>query len=151
MGIMLKKLTKTANSLLGYIALLWQLASFCKRTQTDVSVRVPNQSENGEYNLNSIWFNKISKRFLCVCDWLTVKVIKVFSVTSPEKSFLNLANSNRSRIVITIFNDWFGSKRKSVWCAKTSPLPYIYAATKDHHPRHCTLVTVTFNHTNIWL
>ena len=35
--------------------------------QTDVSVGVPNQSENGKYNLISGWFNKISKRFLCVC------------------------------------------------------------------------------------
>ena len=27
---------------------------------------VPNQSENGKYNLISVWFNKISKRFFCV-------------------------------------------------------------------------------------
>ena len=27
---------------------------------------VPNQSENGKYNLISVWFNKISKKFLCV-------------------------------------------------------------------------------------
>ena len=27
---------------------------------------VPNQSENGKYNLILGWFNKISKKFLCV-------------------------------------------------------------------------------------
>ena len=27
---------------------------------------VPNQSENGKFNMISKWFNKISKRFLCV-------------------------------------------------------------------------------------
>ena len=27
---------------------------------------VPNQAENGIYNLISVWFNKTSKRFLCV-------------------------------------------------------------------------------------
>ena len=34
-------------------------------SQTDVRL-VPNQSENGNYNLISVWFNKILKRFLCV-------------------------------------------------------------------------------------
>ena len=34
--------------------------------KTDVRL-VPNQSENGKYNLISSWFNKISRRFLCVC------------------------------------------------------------------------------------
>ena len=33
--------------------------------QMDIRL-VPNQSENGKYNLIPIWFNKISKRFLCV-------------------------------------------------------------------------------------
>ena len=33
--------------------------------QTDVLLD-PNQSENGKYNLISVWFYKISKRFLCV-------------------------------------------------------------------------------------
>ena len=28
---------------------------------------VPNQSENGKYNLISVWFKNTSKRFLCVC------------------------------------------------------------------------------------
>ena len=33
----------------------------------DMNVRLdPNQSENGKYNLILFWFNKISKRFLCV-------------------------------------------------------------------------------------
>ena len=30
------------------------------------SLYVSNQSENGNYNLISVWFNKISKRFICV-------------------------------------------------------------------------------------
>ena len=33
--------------------------------QTDVRL-VPNQSTNGKYNLISVWFNKISKKNLCV-------------------------------------------------------------------------------------
>ena len=33
--------------------------------QTDVRLD-PNQSENGKYNLITSWFNKVSKRFLCV-------------------------------------------------------------------------------------
>ena len=33
--------------------------------ETDVRL-VPNQSENEKYNLISVWFNKISKIFLCV-------------------------------------------------------------------------------------
>ena len=28
---------------------------------------VPHQSENGKYNLISVWINKISENFLCVC------------------------------------------------------------------------------------
>ena len=35
--------------------------------QTEVRLD-PNQSGNGKYNLISGWFNKISKRFLCVYD-----------------------------------------------------------------------------------
>ena len=34
-------------------------------SQTDVRL-VPNQSENGKYDLISVWFIMISKRFLCV-------------------------------------------------------------------------------------
>ena len=33
--------------------------------QTDIRL-VPKQSENGNYNLISVWFNKIPKSFLCV-------------------------------------------------------------------------------------
>ena len=33
--------------------------------QTEVRLD-PNQSENGKYNLISVWFNKILKGFLCV-------------------------------------------------------------------------------------
>ena len=31
---------------------------------------VPNQSKNGKYNLISVWFKKISERFICVCGHL---------------------------------------------------------------------------------
>ena len=31
---------------------------------------VPNQLGNGKYNLISVWFTKISERFLCVCTLL---------------------------------------------------------------------------------
>ena len=34
--------------------------------QTDSVRLVPNQSENGKYNLISVWLNKISIRFLYV-------------------------------------------------------------------------------------
>ena len=30
---------------------------------------VPTKLENGKYNLNSVWFNTILKRFLCVWDY----------------------------------------------------------------------------------
>ena len=33
--------------------------------QTDTVRLVPNQSENGKYNLILVWFNNISERFLC--------------------------------------------------------------------------------------
>ena len=39
--------------------------------QTDVCL-VPNQPENGECNLISVWFNKIPKRYLFVCIHKTV-------------------------------------------------------------------------------
>ena len=29
----------------------------------------PNQSKNNKFNLISVWFDKISKRFLCVCSF----------------------------------------------------------------------------------
>ena len=29
-------------------------------------INVPNQSEYGKYSLISVWFDKISERFLCV-------------------------------------------------------------------------------------
>ena len=41
------------------------------RNQTDVRL-IPNQTENGRYNLISGLFNKISKRFICV--WLVAWV-----------------------------------------------------------------------------
>ena len=43
--------------------------------QKDVSL-VPNQSVHGKYNLISVWFHKISKRFLCVYS---------FSITAYTK------------------------------------------------------------------
>ena len=39
--------------------------------QMDVRL-VINQLENGKYSLISVWFDKISKRFLCVCGWASV-------------------------------------------------------------------------------
>ena len=35
------------------------------KSQTDVRL-FPNQSVHGKYNMISVWFNKIPKRFLCV-------------------------------------------------------------------------------------
>ena len=48
--------------------------------QTDVRLD-PNQTENGNYNLNSVWFNKISKRFLCVYYGHTQKLAFAFITT----------------------------------------------------------------------
>ena len=42
--------------------------------QTDVHL-VPNQLETGKYNLISVWFNKISKRFLCVRQGNSLTVV----------------------------------------------------------------------------
>ena len=61
--------------------------------QTDVRL-VPNESENGKYNLISVWLNKISKRFLGVykgaksfpaisCD--TVEFLHRYVVQLPER------------------------------------------------------------------
>ena len=50
-------LNQTETRLVTIFQLIWN--------QTDVRL-VPNQSENEKYNLTSVWFNKISKRFLCV-------------------------------------------------------------------------------------
>ena len=40
--------------------------------QTDVCL-VPNQLENGQYNLISVWFDIIMKRFLCVYQLLEIE------------------------------------------------------------------------------
>ena len=67
---------------------------------------VPNQSVHGKYNLIPVWYNKISKRFPCACNSRACLV--------EESSSPNLVKSNRNQVVFTIFNDWFGSNRKSV-------------------------------------
>ena len=43
--------------------------------QTDDRL-VPNKSKNGKYNLISVWFNKISKRYLC--EYFTLASTAVF-------------------------------------------------------------------------
>ena len=56
--------------------------------QTDACL-VLNQSEIGKYNLISVWFNKISKRFLCVWQY-NFQVIfncKTFFKTFKCKTF----------------------------------------------------------------
>ena len=52
--------------------------------QTDAHL-VLNQSENGKYYLISVWFDKISKRFLCV--W---KQVRVKYNTCSDFAFINL-------------------------------------------------------------
>ena len=49
--------------------------------QTDVRL-VINQSENGKYNLISVWYNKISKKYICVCS------VKRASSTPNTSDFL---------------------------------------------------------------
>ena len=55
--------------------------------QTGVRL-VPNLSENGTYNLISVWFNNISKRFLCVypvfCGCLVVHVRLIHDRLQPQ-------------------------------------------------------------------
>ena len=69
--------------------------------QTDARL-ILNQSENGKYNLISGWFNKISKRFLCVHAFDTRRR-EVFSESGLKKYNCNYTF------------DWFGTKRASVW------------------------------------
>ena len=40
----------------------------------------PNQSENGEYNLISGWFNKIQKRFLCLYLYIISRILRKFGI-----------------------------------------------------------------------
>ena len=55
---------------------------------------VPNQSENGKYNLISVWPNKISKIFLCA------KAIFPFPWNTKSKCFLkNLMESALRKLI----------------------------------------------------
>jgi len=47
--------------------------------QTDVRL-VPNQSANSKYNLNSVWFIKISKRFLLCTGPQPKKILNCHSI-----------------------------------------------------------------------
>ena len=48
--------------------------------QTDIRLD-PNQLENGKYNLTSVWFNKISKIFLCVYKFIiSLTVVQKFAI-----------------------------------------------------------------------
>ena len=93
------------------------------RNQTDVRL-VTNQSENGKYNLISGWFNKISKRFLCVQIWAPDRCsfFPWKGSRSPRETqrlytqryfFEILLNQTEIRLYFP-FSDRFGSERKSV-------------------------------------
>ena len=88
----------------------------------------PNQSENGNYNLISGWFNKISKRFLCVYAPEPMLVLMV--ETSPLKSRPAEALAKRPPKLSEIFTlaaakSWailsfwnqtnIGEKQKKIW------------------------------------
>ena len=72
--------------------------------QTDVRL-VSNWSENGKYNLISVWFNKIWKRFLCVylCYLLLWRSIKCCSLINLV-SILILINLNE--LILLIHSGW---------------------------------------------
>ena len=61
--------------------------------QTDVRLD-PNQLENGKYNLNSVWFNKISKIFLCVCTNWTVSASAQIDHQTLMDDVKSLSNQN---------------------------------------------------------
>ena len=65
--------------------------------QTDVRL-VPNQLENGKYNLISVRFNKISKIFLCVQDLPGNEVVVVVDVTTLKmaRKPVKLQEENRA-------------------------------------------------------
>ena len=65
--------------------------------QTDVRL-VPNQSENGKYNLISVWFNKISRRFICVCDFSEIYMRRNSNVITPGFFLAPKLKCNYSRI-----------------------------------------------------
>ena len=74
--------------------------------QTDVRL-VPNQSENGKYNLISVCFDNISKRFLCVYT------------LGNQKSLLTLQNKTHPSFMIKLQHGKnFGQK-----VANLTPLP----------------------------
>ena len=50
------------------------------RKQTDSFCLLPNQSENGIYNLISVWFNKVSKMFPCVYTNICLEGIQISRV-----------------------------------------------------------------------
>ena len=54
--------------------------------QTDVQL-IPNESENGRYNLISVWINTISKRFLCALDFRLINpcAVRVHSIQMEVK------------------------------------------------------------------
>ena len=85
--------------------------------QTDVCL-VPNQTENIKYNLFSGWFDKISKRFLCVntCSLLSIEsgdwMLRCFSSCIQ---FISFQSGDR---IIRVFYTCFSAcnwKCHSIW------------------------------------
>ena len=88
------------------------------RNQTEVRL-VPNQSENGKYNLISGWFNKISKKFLCVHVLLKLLSSKVIAIKATIR-FLWLQDGQayiieRQELTQSKFDTWFGINPGNKW------------------------------------
>ena len=82
---------------------------------TKRSVRlVPNKSMRGKYNIISVWFNKISKRFPCVCLTILrqVRMKGVPALVHRPNNFKQIHNKMSISIVLNIcviihLNNWF--------------------------------------------
>ena len=96
--------------------------------QTDVRL-VPDQSESPKYNLISVWFNNISKRYLCVQLQWVFKEYSSYLQTLRGVFLRSLSN----RIKNSICNHWF-KLSKSINGFLVSALTFFTDNFRRPHP-----------------
>ena len=70
-------------------------------TKQTLSFCVPNQLEKGKYNLISVWFNKVPRRFLCVLE-------QIYSGQEFMRKNFSSILINETKFGLWIhFSDWF--------------------------------------------
>ena len=70
---------------------------------------VPNQSENGKYNLISVWFNKISKTFLCVYN---SQEAAIEAPLKPRKHHSNIVLMGLKAHLNALFFPYYAAERR---------------------------------------